>query len=256
MYGIIYCLTNKFNGMQYFGQTTRKDIERYWKSKEKGNSYINRAIRKYGLDNFDKNIFCECGDALSLGLMEDFCIQVFNTLAPNGYNLRRGGVHGKWSEKAKKQIIWTKERREELSKKMSKLWTQEKRKEQSKKSSKIWTKERREEQSEKHKGKKISEETKQKMTKIWTLEKRKQSSENWTSEKRKQLSEKLKGKLKSENHKNNMKDGWKKKYETFIQEYIICKYCFNKFAKGTGMTNHLKVCKWKKAKENRLRNLN
>ncbi len=101
-YGIIYCFKNKINGMQYFGQTTSKNIEKYWKSKQHGNTYIHRAIRKHGWNNFKKEIICKCGDALSLGLMEDFCIQVFNTLAPNGYNLRRGGVHGKCPEHSKR----------------------------------------------------------------------------------------------------------------------------------------------------------
>ena len=110
IYGVIYCLTNKINGKQYFGQTTQK-IKKYLNSHKnkafnnnKPNNYIHKAIKKYGWDNFKKEIFCECGDKLSLGLMEDFCIQVFNTLAPNGYNLKRGGVHGKPSEKTKRKI--------------------------------------------------------------------------------------------------------------------------------------------------------
>ena len=119
IYGVIYCLTNEVNGKQYFGQTT-ENIEKYWNnykniSKRNFSRVIYRAIRKYGWDNFDKNVFCECGDKLSLGLMEDFCIQVFDTLVPNGYNLRRGGVHGKVSKERKK---WTEKQKQAQSIKM------------------------------------------------------------------------------------------------------------------------------------------
>ena len=100
-YGIIYCFTNKINRMQYFGQTVNlKNRFKHHKNNKK-NTYIHNAIKKYGWDNFDKKVICKCGDKLSLGLMEDFCIQVFNILAPNGYNLKRGGIHGKISEETK-----------------------------------------------------------------------------------------------------------------------------------------------------------
>ncbi len=65
---------------------------------------IHRAIRKYGWNNFKKEVICYCGDKLSLDLMEDFCINIFNTIIPNGYNLRRGGSHGKHSEETKMKI--------------------------------------------------------------------------------------------------------------------------------------------------------
>lgn len=108
MYGVIYCLTNKINGKHYFGQTIQK-VEKYleshkWDAKNGSNRYIHRAIRKYGWDNFLKKIICECGDVLSLSLMEDLCIVNFNTLAPNGYNLKRGGYHGKFSEELKEKL--------------------------------------------------------------------------------------------------------------------------------------------------------
>ncbi len=109
IYGVIYCLTNEINGKQYFGQTIQKNIEKYWRShknnaKNGSTKYLHNAIRKYGWVNFKKEVICKCGDGLSLGLMEDLCIQVFNTLAPAGYNLRRGGVHGKLSEETKQKI--------------------------------------------------------------------------------------------------------------------------------------------------------
>ena len=101
VYGVIYCLTNE---KKYFGQTI--NIKERWNYHKNcnDNTYIHRAIRKHGWDNFKKEVICKCGDKLSLGLMEDFCIQVFNTLAPNGYNLKRGGVHGKRPNHSKRMM--------------------------------------------------------------------------------------------------------------------------------------------------------
>ncbi len=59
-YGRIYCFKNKIDRMQYFGQTIEQNIEKYWKSKKYGNTYLNRAIRKYGWENFDKKVIYEC----------------------------------------------------------------------------------------------------------------------------------------------------------------------------------------------------
>ena len=108
IYGRIYAFTN-INSKQYVGQTIAENIEKYWeghrRAAENGsNRCIHNAIRKYGWNNFKKEVVCTCGDKLSLGLMEDFCIVYFNSLAPNGYNLRRGGIHGKLSNIHKQNI--------------------------------------------------------------------------------------------------------------------------------------------------------
>lgn len=127
-YGIIYCLTNNINGKKYFGQTTRENIEDYLEkvhNKIAMNGlgfYLHRAIRKYGWDNFNKEVICECGNALSLNLMEDLCIRVFDTInSSRGYNLKYGGSHGKHiQETLEKMSKASKERWEdpEMRKKM------------------------------------------------------------------------------------------------------------------------------------------
>ena len=58
----IYLITNKVNGKKYVGQSI--DIEERWKdhiwASKKSKLLIYRAMRKYGIDNFDFSILEEC----------------------------------------------------------------------------------------------------------------------------------------------------------------------------------------------------
>ena len=108
-YGIVYKIENQINGKKYFGQTTKKPPEIRWSghkcSVKNGNlGYFYNSIRKYGINNFKFERVCVCGDALSLGLMEDLCIVLYESMKPNGYNLKRGGMNRKLSEETKKKI--------------------------------------------------------------------------------------------------------------------------------------------------------
>jgi hypothetical protein len=92
--GYIYKITNKENGMMYIGQTI--DLKNRWKSHMKKNSnclYLKRAIEKYGCDNFKFEIICICFDE-ALNQCEIEYIKRYNTLVPNGYNLKSGGNSG------------------------------------------------------------------------------------------------------------------------------------------------------------------
>lgn len=87
----VYKITNKSNGDIYIGQT-RKTVEARWKQHcEAGkNSYISKAIKKYGKDNFS---LASLGtyDDINIDDAETYFIDFYNTLAPNGYNLTTGG---------------------------------------------------------------------------------------------------------------------------------------------------------------------
>ena len=114
-FGIVYRYINLVNNKMYHGQTTQDLKKRQIGHKDgsrnfrKGCNYFYKAVRKYGLDNFKIEILCKCGDVLSLGLMEDLCINLFS-LSPKGYNLRRGGIHGKLSEETIKRMSITNKR--------------------------------------------------------------------------------------------------------------------------------------------------
>lgn len=90
MFGRIYLVTNKLNGKQYIGQTITKH------SRHGHGHAIKLAYRKYGFTNFQYSVILE--DDFSekqLNCFEIFWIAVYNTVAPNGYNLEEGGRRGK-----------------------------------------------------------------------------------------------------------------------------------------------------------------
>lgn len=108
-YGVIYIGTCSINGKQYVGQTVAKDPFRYirghFSSARNGSKkFLHKAIRKYGEENFIFEIIWHTVDKASLDISENSFIELFETTAPNGYNLRGGGSHGKHSEASKALI--------------------------------------------------------------------------------------------------------------------------------------------------------
>lgn len=123
--GYVYLITNKVNGKRYVGQSQQLDIEQRWKSHRKVNnpnvgSYLKAAYKKYGIDNFKFQIICICFDE-DCDKYEDEYIKKFNTLCPNGYNLKTGGNSVKYTEESKQLMsirqkeIMTNERRKKIS---------------------------------------------------------------------------------------------------------------------------------------------
>lgn len=90
---IIYKITNTVNGKAYIGQTIRTFYERYrikwWNRIE--NQPLERAVKKYGVDNFCIEILEHGKSQEELDRLEIFYIDRFNTLSPKGYNLHSGG---------------------------------------------------------------------------------------------------------------------------------------------------------------------
>lgn len=89
--GCIYLYTNKINGMQYIGQTTRDIKTRHWQHLSQKETYFDRALQKYGKDNFEltileDNIF----DVDELNKKEEYYIEKYDTFN-SGYNMTRGG---------------------------------------------------------------------------------------------------------------------------------------------------------------------
>lgn len=82
----IYKITNKINGRVYVGQSN--DIERRWKEHCRHNKQlIDRAIQKYGKDNFLFEIIEEIPKGVNINQREEFWIGYYNCIAPNGYNI-------------------------------------------------------------------------------------------------------------------------------------------------------------------------
>lgn len=91
---IIYKITNTINGKIYIGQTIQKLNDRFYAHKEgalKGRSdtYLARAIRKYGKDAFKVEEIYKCNSREELGPKEVEFILKYNSFNPKvGYNMK------------------------------------------------------------------------------------------------------------------------------------------------------------------------
>jgi group I intron endonuclease len=99
-----YITTNEINGKQYVGMST-KNRDSY-----KGSGILlHKAMKKYGKENFKKEILCECDTIEQAYENEGLFIKQYNTLDPNGYNLSPMGglgLPGSWkhNKETKKKI--------------------------------------------------------------------------------------------------------------------------------------------------------
>lgn len=89
----IYVITNTVNGKKYIGQSV--NISQRWRAHrtryQTENSYLYRAMRKYGLDSFTFEIIAECEEK-DLNDLEQYWISVYQSNNPDfGYNLTAGG---------------------------------------------------------------------------------------------------------------------------------------------------------------------
>jgi group I intron endonuclease len=103
--GYIYKITNKVDGKIYIGQTIQILEYRWRKHRNVGSNccYLKRAFNKYGTDNFEFKLICICFDE-DLDKYEIQYMEKYNSMVPNGYNLRKGGNSGKHHEETKRKI--------------------------------------------------------------------------------------------------------------------------------------------------------
>ena len=91
----IYMITNKKTGQKYVGQSI--DIEDRWgrhcRKRTENSSYVDRAIEKYGKDNFRINVITKLPpDKKLLSIHEKYWIKFYNTFEDDfHYNLTPGG---------------------------------------------------------------------------------------------------------------------------------------------------------------------
>lgn len=98
----IYCITNTINLKTYVGQTCRT-IKTRWQEHnhlKSGCKKLQRAISKYGKNNFTIEILTTIKDLNSANFMESFFIKLFDSIN-NGYNIRPGGMNSCHSEHTK-----------------------------------------------------------------------------------------------------------------------------------------------------------
>lgn len=121
MYGIIYLITNKITNKEYVGQTTSTLKHRFNRHcAESACPYLHRAIKKYGRENFNFKTVDSANSKAELNEKEIFYINLFGTLAPNGYNLTKGGDSIRSDLPGR---ILTTEEREKISKTLKLFFT-------------------------------------------------------------------------------------------------------------------------------------
>lgn len=120
--GFIYMLTSPY-GKSYIGQTIRPIEERLKEHQLPGSRCvaIYKAICFHGWENFEKHWYEVPNE--DLNDHEELMVEVFETLAPNGYNLKEGGgSRGKMCDEVKQKIsianlgrVLSKENRKNMS---------------------------------------------------------------------------------------------------------------------------------------------
>jgi group I intron endonuclease len=109
--GIVYYARNKVNGKGYVGQTTLGlEIRRrlHTQRTPKRASCLSLALNKYGEESFTWRVLSRVSSREELNFLEDAWIVALGTLAPNGYNLMRGGDNRIKPGRHKCGIPWNK----------------------------------------------------------------------------------------------------------------------------------------------------
>lgn len=102
----VYLIRNKLTKKLYVGQTI-KSLQKRWAShcSSKSNcSYLHRAIKVYGRENFEMVSLRECSSREELNHYESAFIRHFNCFAPCGYNLTTGGEYPNLNSISKAKI--------------------------------------------------------------------------------------------------------------------------------------------------------
>lgn len=89
----IYLITNLANRKQYVGYTSRTPeirFQEHWRNRDVDDSYLHRAMKKYGIANFIVETIEEI-DESEWQYKERYWIEKKNTMTPNGYNVNIGG---------------------------------------------------------------------------------------------------------------------------------------------------------------------
>ncbi len=117
----IYKITNLTTGKVYVGQAVshilnhkryrpygrdgrfRCHVSEAFSTKKNQSHYLNNAIRKYGVEDFVVDLieYCQIDEAND---KEIYYIKHYNSLFPNGYNLKNGGSVFTHSDESKKRV--------------------------------------------------------------------------------------------------------------------------------------------------------
>jgi group I intron endonuclease len=206
----IYILRNSKNGKIYVGQS-RVNVERRSGHPNRNKKHpIDLAIRKYGIDNFERFIFY-----IPEELLDDFeraMIKNLHSLSPCGYNLETGGCKNKHTcEETKRKISealrgkpghWLgRKHSEETKRKMSRALMGNTRN-----LGRKFSEEHKKKISEGQRGKVLSEEQKKRLSQV-------RRGIKLSEETKRKISEAFKGKRLSEEHKGHIAEARKRYWQ-------------------------------------------
>jgi group I intron endonuclease len=97
--GYIYKITNQISKKCYIGETLKTNPYLRWNEHKRkieqgiGCPALQDAVKKYGIENFTFEILIICFDEDRYKFEIEY-IKKYNSIAPNGYNLTKGGEGG------------------------------------------------------------------------------------------------------------------------------------------------------------------
>lgn len=113
MQGFIYMTTNLVNGMKYIGKCEYARLNG-WEDYLGSGKILKQAIKKYGKDNFHRDILIEATTAEELDKLEQYYIGLYDACNSNEfYNIATGGDGGNT------RLGYTEEQYQEYCKKFS-----------------------------------------------------------------------------------------------------------------------------------------
>ena len=186
MVGYIYLITDTTNGMKYTGKH-HYHIEGQLDPNYHGSGVIIKNIYKKRPETLKEEYIKTCYSEEELCSDEQYYIEVFDTLWPNGYNLTKGGDGGE---------IPCEEIRKKISKahKGKHLSDETKKKMSESRKGKHFSDETKKKLSESRKGKHLSDETKKKLSELNKGRPSGMLGKKHSKESKKKISESLKGK--------------------------------------------------------------
>lgn len=84
-------MVNSINGKIYVGQTVRTLQERIDEHCRHDKIVVDKAIQKYGIENFFVDVIDHADSVEELNRLEIKWIEYYNSIVPHGYNQCRGG---------------------------------------------------------------------------------------------------------------------------------------------------------------------
>ena len=82
-YNYVYIITNKINHKFYIGKHSTDNLDDGYMG---SGTAINKAIQKYGIENFSKRILCLCDSAEDALAIEEFLVTDYIVSRNDSYN--------------------------------------------------------------------------------------------------------------------------------------------------------------------------